>query len=204
MRVAIVNMKGGAGKTTSAVHLSLALAARGRTLLIDADPQGSLLSWRTAAGDDWPAAQLSTSGLAVPDLHKQLAPLAADYEHVVIDTPPEVEVIVKAAVLAAELVLLPIPPNLIDLDRLKPTLDLLTEVEPIHPGNLQVQILLTRMRRGTNSARDAKQALEQLGMPILKAEIPLLERYASAFGTAVVGTDYEAVLEELLAAEVAA
>ena len=44
MRLAVINLKGGTGKTTSAVYLAAALARRGRTLLVDADPQGSALS----------------------------------------------------------------------------------------------------------------------------------------------------------------
>jgi chromosome partitioning protein len=45
MRLAVVNLKGGTGKTTSATALAMSLSARGRTLLIDADPQGSALAW---------------------------------------------------------------------------------------------------------------------------------------------------------------
>ena len=45
MRLAVVNLKGGTGKTTSATALAMQLSSRGRTLLIDADPQGSAAHW---------------------------------------------------------------------------------------------------------------------------------------------------------------
>ncbi len=50
MRVTVLNLKGGTGKTTTAVYLAGGLARNGRTLLIDADPQRSALSWSEAAG----------------------------------------------------------------------------------------------------------------------------------------------------------
>jgi chromosome partitioning protein len=45
MRIALVNQKGGVGKSTSAVYLAAGLARQGRTLLVDADPQQTVLSW---------------------------------------------------------------------------------------------------------------------------------------------------------------
>lgn len=196
MRLAVVNLKGGAGKTTSAVYLAAGLAARGRTLLIDADPQASAVSW-SASVDDWP---FPTVARPFPDVHKALAQLGVGFDHVVIDSPPGHEAIARSAVLAADLVVIPIPPAAIDLDRLRPTLELLAEVENLHAP--EVRILLTKTRSRTRSREATREALMGLDMPILVAEIPLREAYALAFGQAVAlpGPDYEAVLEELLQA----
>ena len=49
MKLAIVNLKGGSGKTVSGFFLATVLSWRGRTLLVDCDPQGSALSWAAAA-----------------------------------------------------------------------------------------------------------------------------------------------------------
>jgi cellulose biosynthesis protein BcsQ len=49
MRLAVINLKGGTGKTVTAVHLAAALAGQGRPLLVDAEPQGSALSWSEQA-----------------------------------------------------------------------------------------------------------------------------------------------------------
>src|SRR6266571_314383 len=68
MRLCVVNLKGGTGKTVTAVHLAVALAQQGRTLLVDADPQGSALSWSQEAGD-FPC---SVVGLPVRDLRRRL------------------------------------------------------------------------------------------------------------------------------------
>jgi cellulose biosynthesis protein BcsQ len=56
---------------------------RARTLLIDADPQGSATGWAMLMGDESPFALLTDAG---PDLHRRLPELASGFEHVVIDT----------------------------------------------------------------------------------------------------------------------
>ncbi|MGA2835111.1 MAG: ParA family protein [Acidimicrobiales bacterium] len=62
MRLAITNPKGGTGKTTTAVHLAAGLGMRGRTLLIDADPQESATEWAMLMGDESPFVLLTDAG----------------------------------------------------------------------------------------------------------------------------------------------
>ncbi len=193
MKLAIVNLKGGTGKTTSAVYLALGMMQHGRTLLIDADPQGSSLSWSEGA-KDFP---LPVIGLPVKDLHKRVGQFARDYTHIVIDTPPGEIAIVRSALLSADAALLPIPPSLLDLDRLRPTLELLEEVE--HFNGIAIHVLLTRVRRGTKSATAAREVLNELGLPILNAEVPLLEAYSASFGLVPDDlAEYQAAVDELM------
>lgn len=193
MRLAVTNLKGGTGKTTSSVFLAAALQRRGeRTLLVDADPQGSALAW-SALVEAWPVA---TVALPQPVLHRQLPQLCAGYDHVVVDCPPADEAIVRSALLVADVVLLPMAPSMMDLDRLKPTLALLADVAPQNEPNFRA--LLTRVRRGTTMSTAARQWLTALEVPVMAAEIPLREVFARALGELPqANTAYDAVLTEL-------
>lgn len=198
MRIAIANLKGGTGKTTTAVHLAAGLTGDSRTLLIDSDPQQSALAWSETAGE----LGFPVIGLPVRDLHRRVPELATDYRHIVIDTPPADPAIVRSALLCVEEVIVPLGPTPLDLDRLGATLDMVAEIEALNP--VRLRLLLTRVRRGTRSARETRAALQEIGMPVLDAEIPLLEAIGLSFGAGRAAADYEAVRNELLAARAAA
>lgn len=194
MRLAVLNLKGGTGKTTSSVFLAAALRRLGeRPLLVDADPQGSALAW-SALVEDWP---IATIGLPQPVLHRQLGQLSRGYAHVIVDCPPQHEAIVRSALLAADQVLLPMAPSMMDLDRLRPTLGLLADVAPQNEPAFHA--LLTRVRPRTSMSAAARKWLTDLEVPVLDAEIPLRETFARALGELPpAGTAYDSVLAELL------
>lgn len=199
LRVTVANLKGGSGKTLTSFYLAASLSRRGRTLLVDADPQGSSLSWASAAEEEGEL-PFRTIGLPTRDVHKKLQGLADDYEHVVIDTPPFEDSIVRAALMASGTALVVVPPTKIDLDRVMATLELLAEVEPV--TDLRYRVLLTRVRRITREGRDTREAMEQMGLAVLETEIPQLSRYSDAFGETITDAgDYEDVASELLGGE---
>jgi len=199
MRLAVVNLKGGTGKTTTAILLAAALRERGRTLLVDADPQASALAWSEQAR----TLPFSVIGLPVRDLQIRLPAIGEGYENIVVDTPPGDAGIVRSALEAVSEVLIPIPPTLIDLDRLRPTMDLIAAAEASNP-DLGFNIVLTKVRRGTKSAKGAREVLVEFGLPVLATEIPLRESYAAAFGEVPTKVgEYQVVLDEMLKTEVA-
>ncbi len=200
MIVAVANLKGGTGKTTSAFFLAAALARRGRTLLVDCDPQGSALSWSESAEEDEDGARLpfNVVGLPTRDVHKKVRGLAGDYAHVVLDTPPGELAIARAALLAADAALVAVSPTAMDLDRVMATLELIAEVEPL--TDLTFQVLLTRVRRISREGRDAREAMEEMGLPVMRTEVPQLSFYSDAFGEALGENlgEYERAAAELL------
>lgn len=193
MRIAVINLKGGTGKTTTSVFLAAGLQRAGeRTLLVDADPQGSAFSWSEAA-EDFPVV---TVAMPRPVLHRQVRELGRDFAHVVMDCPPADEAIVRSALLAADLVVMPMAPSLMDLNRLRPTLVLIADVAPQNEPPFYA--LLTRVRSRTRMSSAARAWLNAHEVPVLTAEVPLRETYAIALGEVpAAGTDYDAVLAEL-------
>jgi chromosome partitioning protein len=181
MRLALVSTKGGTGKTTSAVSLAMVLHRLGRTLAVDCDPQGSLMSWSEAAAEDGTSLPFTVVSLATRDVHVRLADLADGYDHVVVDTPPGDLGIIRSAILAASIVLVPVSPTGLDLNRIRPTFEALSEIAVSHP--VAVGVLLTKVRRGTRSARSARGILAEHGYPAMRTEIPLAEHFAAAFGS---------------------
>jgi chromosome partitioning protein len=192
MRIAVANLKGGTGKTTTAVHLAIGLARTGRTLLVDGDPQASALAWSEDAAD------LPMTVIAWPtrDLARRVAQVAGDYTHIVIDTPPGHEAIVRQALMAADTLIVTLAPSLMEVGRLGPTFELAAEVEALHP--IGTRVLLTRVRSGTTSAREARALLQTNAVPSFVTEIHLRESYAHAYGTVPLDLgEYEGVLGEL-------
>lgn len=107
--VSFLNQKGGVGKITLAIHVATAFAQRGRrVLLVDADPQGSSLDW--AASRQIPSL-FPVIGLPSKTLHKEMPAHRANYDDIIIDGPPRVNELARAAIIAADLVVIPIQPS---------------------------------------------------------------------------------------------
>jgi chromosome partitioning protein len=197
VRIVVVNLKGGTAKTTSAVFLAAAFAHKGRTLLVDCDPQGSALAWAEDAELNGAEMGFNVVSLPTRDVHKRVSKLAVDYEHVILDTPPGELSITRAALLAADVAVVAMNPSIMDMNRFRPTLELIAEVEDL--VDLEYRVLFTRVRRITREVRDARRVMADLDLPVMRSEVPLLSFYADAFGNVVdeLG-DYEIVADELL------
>lgn len=120
--VAVVSQKGGAGKTTLALHIAVAAELAGySTLLIDMDPQGTAEAWSEWRKEKPPTVIPAKTATLTKTLERAAGHSA---EFVIIDTPPLAEAEARAAARAADLVLVPCRPNAFDLHSIKTTADL--------------------------------------------------------------------------------
>ncbi len=174
MIIAITALKGGVGKTTTAVHLAAYFQTLAPTLLIDADKNRSALVW--SKEDKLPFYVASQAG--APGLIKK-------FTHIIIDTParPEPEELEDLSS-GSDMLILPTTPNHLDLDTTVKAVELLKTL------NANYKVLLTKVDSRTKNGREAKSFLEEAKLPMFKTEIPLLVAFQRSPSRGVVVQDY--------------
>lgn len=202
--LSVVGVKGGIGKSTIALNLASCLHRRRRCLLVDSDAQATLRSWAATSAEKERSGP-PVIGLDGPALRRDLAQVATGFEFVVIDGPPRLGVETRSAMMAADLVLLPVIPGAADIWALRETLALLEEARSVRP-ELEARVVLNRVDR-TTLARITAEALVEMPVPVLRGSLGNRVAYGEATlaGRSVVdyGEDTAAQLEiRALAAEV--
>lgn len=205
--LAVVNLKGGTTKTTSAGFLLHAVAESGLTTLgVDADPQGSLSRWAEQA--DW---LIPVVGMPVANLHRQLPGVVGDeisgqrYDAVVVDTPPleDHRKIVMSVLRIATHVVVPIAPTPIEHERLDAVRSALTDAADLRRDEAEPEfgVLLTRTVSNAASTKAYREIITGEGTRVFRSSVGRRERFAQAYGDQIRGaleTAYGDALDELL------
>jgi chromosome partitioning protein len=170
--IAIISQKGGAGKTTVAIHLAVAAEKRGmNTAIFDLDPQASAASWSDKRSAPSPAV-VSAQAARLPSLLEQAAAQSADL--VIIDSAPNADAASLAAARAADLILIPCRPSAFDLNAIGTTLNLAAVA-----GKLAF-VLLNAVPPQGKVGEEARNALEAGGVSVAEPMLHQLVAYSHA------------------------
>ena len=181
MIVALIGQKGGSGKSTTAINLAAEWRRRRRkVLLVDADPQGSVRTWGelAARADEQAAPTVIAMGA---EMHRpgQLSALSSAYAITLIDAPPRHGEIQRAALMLADVALLPCGPTAMDAWALSESIALVGEARTLRPA-LNAAVLITRKIARTALGAGARDALADCGLPLLDVELGFRVAYQEA------------------------
>jgi len=167
--VAVAGRKGGIGKSTIVGNLAAEFAAKGRRVLVlDADPQHSLVAW-SQQGEGLLKGAVRKVNNGSPDALKTAARNAAQEADVVlIDTPPGMPETAYAAALVADLMLLPCGPSPLDLFALREALNLALKARAARRAKKpRIRLVPSRVLMSTNLGRNLSSSLEKMGKKVL-------------------------------------
>ena len=182
--LALIAQKGGTGKTTIALSLAVAAEADGLSVLVvDLDPQASACRWGDRRTADSPAVIDAQPARLAAALAKAAQ---AGVDLVIVDTPARVEQAALEAAKAADLVLIPCKPSILDLETIRTTAELVQG----RSRRLPVVVLNAVPAQGSRHGQ-AAEAITGMGLPVSPATIGqrVAFEYATQAGQAV--TEYE-------------
>ena len=165
--IAVVNQKGGTGKTTISTNLACAFADRFQVLLLDADGQGSALDWADSRAQ--PLLGLEVRGVEPGRLLQDVRLRAPDYHWVIIDGPPGIARTTADAVRAADLVLIPVKPGPWDVWAVSDIVDAVKARQEAAAGLPQAAFVITMSKRRSRLSQQIDAALDEYELPVLHA-----------------------------------
>ena len=178
--ISVVLLKGGVSKTTTALALAEAAALSMPVVIVDMDPMGSLARWSELAADAGRPLRAEVVSDPEPGMPRRLHALAGHAQLIVIDTPgPGALDRSREAIGLAERVVMPVPPNLADLDRVHPTVQMAADYD------VPARAVLTQVRGGIEDSAAAAVMLKSWGVPVYDTQLPLTVTVQRAYGKAL-------------------
>lgn len=185
--IGVIQVKGGAGRSTLATNLAGELSKVGKTVLIDGDmPQGTSASWfavrQQAAATNDLVSKLTTDTAST---HKELVTKIErhqDADFIVLDGPPRIAEMTRAALVLSDLCLVPVGASVAEIWATADVLEIVEQAKKVRP--VDVRMIWTRHRAHTKLAKELTTlATAELALPIMKTALALRVAYPEALGS---------------------
>jgi len=198
MIYAVVNTKGGVGKTTTAVHLATLFAREGSSLLIDGDPQASAASWAAWRRDAEHSPSPTTTCLSGKAIFSEGKILAEGFKYTVVDAGGRDSAGLRSALLLAQRAIVPVGASNLDAAAMTDLLEVIELAKDYNPS-LDVRVLLTRIDPRTKDASEMMKFLKEQKLQVLQAQVCERVAYRRAIGEGAIvselGRDQQAIQE---------
>ncbi len=181
MIYAVVNTKGGVGKTTTAVHLATMLAKESPTLLIDGDPQASAASWAAWRRDAGLQPSPTTTCLAGKAILTEGKSLSVGFKNTVVDAGGRDSTGLRSALLLAQVAIIPVGASNLDAAAMTDLLEVIDMAKDYNP-ELDVRVLLTRVDPRTKDAEEMLSFLAEQQLRVLPGKVCERVAYRRAIG----------------------
>lgn len=164
--IAILNQKGGAGKTTLSTNIARALQSGGKNvLLVDSDPQGSARDWNAASD----ASFVPVVGLDRPTLSKDILSVKNDKDFVVVDGAPQIAEMAVSAIKCSDVILIPVQPSPYDLWACEDMVDIIKARQEVTNGLPKAAFIISRVIKNTKLSKEVADVLKEYGLPVFES-----------------------------------
>lgn len=190
--IGIIQVKGGAGRSTIATNLAGILSAEGkRVALIDCDmPQGTSASWAAIRLADKPDSLTVATASSHQELVAVVKRLDAEHDYLVLDGPPRIAEMTRAALILSHLSLIPLSASAAEIWATSDLLATIHEAREVKP-TVDARILWTRFRGSTKSAQELSAAAQsELGLKELKAKLGYRVAFSEALARGMTAAEW--------------
>ncbi len=196
--ILVAHQKGGAGKTTVAAHLAVALFSRtAKVAVVDSDPQQSLADWHRRRSDYRPRLDdIELHQVSEWRAASEMRRLRRNFDYVVVDSPPHRELSARAGLRNADLMVVPVQPSPMDLWATDSILDLAKR------ENTPCLVVLNRMPPRGRLSRRVVEIMRDKALPVANTRLGNRQLFASSLMDGL-GVS-EAAPKSLAAQEIAA